>query len=153
MRKIAVILAVAFFGFTTMASAVAVDDREDKKTKVQQHELPQEVIQSLEESEYQNWEIQEAYKVEDELTQEVNYELHLASDYDAEMVKSVTFNEDGEIIREEESDFGRTDDQLDQQQPGFEDHGIEEPRDEPGMQPGTQPETGQPGTERPGEQY
>jgi hypothetical protein len=148
MKKIAMFLAVAFFGFTTMANAVAWDDRDDKKKKVQQHELPQEVIQSLEESEYQNWEIQEAYRVEDDLTDEVHYELHLASDMDAEKVKNVTFNEQGEIISEQESELGRTDDQFDQQQ-----QWDEQQREEPGMQPGTQPETGQPGTERPGEQY
>lgn len=162
MKKLALFLTGAFLSVSTMG-AMAFDGN---KTKVEQSELPQEVIQSLEESEYQNWEIQEAYKVKDDLTNEVHYELHLASDADAALVRNVSFSKEGEIIRDEESDFGRTEDQeLDQEgieqgtEPGFE--GTQPGMDgetvpestEPGMQPGTQPEIGQPGTESPDEQY
>jgi hypothetical protein len=166
MKKIALVLAGAFFGVTTMSAVANTNENivieskyfDGNKTKVEKDELPQEVIQSLEESEYQNWEIQEAYKVKDELTNEVHYELQLASEFDAEMVKSVTINKDGEIISEEDADLGRTEDQeFDQQQtePGFEgtDPGIDQDV-EPGFE-GTEP--GYDGTEHdteaPGHQY
>lgn len=154
MKKIALVLAGAFLSVSTMAAF------DGKKSKVEQSELPQEVIQSLEESEYQNWEIQEAFKVEDDLTNEVKYELQLASDTDSEMVRSVTFNEAGEIISEEASDFQRSEDQdiyqddmeqgTEPVEPGFEgtepgiDQGTEPELD--GTEPGTQPEV-------PSEQY
>jgi hypothetical protein len=158
MRKIAFVLAGALFGAATVGTAahhenVVIESKYDgNKTKVEQHELPQEVIQSLEESEYQNWELQEAYRVQDEMTNEVHYELHLASDVDAQKVKNVTFNEDGEIISEEDSELGRTDDQqFDQQQhePGLE-------RTDPGMDQGTEPgieEGVEPGREEQQQQY
>jgi hypothetical protein len=173
MKMIAVVLAGAFLSVSTlgamskmskMTEYIAIEENyfDEKKTKVEHDELPQKVILGLEDSEYRLWEVQEAFRIEDEQTDEVHYELHLASYAAADKVKSVTFNENGEIISEEDSELGRTEDQeFDQQeaQPGIEgtEPGIDQDqdldRDEPGMQPGTQPETGQPGTERPGEQY
>jgi hypothetical protein len=144
MKKVALVLAGAFLSMTSFNAMANTNENivieskyfDGNKTKVEKEELPQEVMQSLEESEYQNWEIQEAYKVEDELTNEIHYELHLASDMDAQKVKNVTFNEAGEIISEEDSELGRTEDQqFDQEQtePGFE-------GTEPGFEEGTEPE-------------
>jgi hypothetical protein len=161
MKKIALVVAGAFLSVSTMGAMANITDNtvieskyDGNKTKVEKDDLPQEVIQSLEESEYQNWEIQEAYKVKDEMTNEVHYELHLASDFDAAMIKNVTFNEAGEIISEQESDLGRTEDQeFDQREmePDFEtDPGIDQGT-EPGFD-GTEPGT-QPDIEAPGQQY
>jgi hypothetical protein len=137
MKKIAIVLAGAFLSTTTLSAVantnenIVIESKYDgNKTKVEKEELPQEVIQSLEESEYQNWEIQEAYKVKDEMTNEVHYELHLASDMDAENIKNVTISEDGEILSEEDADLGRTEDQEFEQN--------EQPQTEPGFE-GTEP--------------
>jgi hypothetical protein len=137
MKKIALFLAIAFFSVSTFVFA------DGNKTKVDKEELPQEVIQSLEEGEYSEWEIQEAYKVKDEMTNEVRYELQLASDMDAEQVRNVTFNENGEIISDEfDMEMERTEDQHFEEQgtqPGFEgqDEGIEQGT-EPGLDHGTE---------------
>jgi hypothetical protein len=138
MKKIAIVLAGALLSTTTMSAIANTNENivieskyfDGNKTKVEKEELPQEVIQSLEESEYQNWEIQEAYKVKDEMTNEVHFELHLASDMDAQNVKNVTFSEAGEIISEEDSDLGRTEEQEFEQ--------YEQPQTEPGLE-GTEP--------------
>jgi hypothetical protein len=145
MKKIALLLTAAFVSFSTMAAIF-----DGNKTKVERDELPQEVIQTLEESEYRLWEIQEAYRVEDEQTNEVHYELHMASYTAADQVKNIIFSEDGQIIREEESDLGRTEDQQFEQpgtEPGFE-------GTDPGLE-GADPEIEEPGTqpEIPGQQY
>jgi hypothetical protein len=156
MKKISLILTAAFLSVSTMGAMANMADNfviesnyDGNKTKVEKDELPQEVIKSLEESDYKNWEIQEAYKVEDELTNVIHYELHLASDLSTQMVRNVTFTEDGEIISEKESDLGRTEDLQFEQletEPGFEgtDPGMDT---EPGL------EETEPDTEAPGQQY
>jgi hypothetical protein len=166
MKKIAIVLAGAFLSATTL-SAVANNNEniviesmkcDGNKQKVEQAELPQEVIQSLEESEFQNWEIKEAYKVEDEMTNEVHYELHLASDMDVQNIKSVTISEDGEILSEEDANLGRTEDQEFEQyeqpqtEPGFEgtEPGIEQDDE---VEPGFEGEGTEPGFEGTEQQY
>jgi hypothetical protein len=143
MKKIALFLTGAFLSVSTFNAMAMTTDQmvveskfDGNKTKVERNELPQEVIQSLEEGQYQDWEIQEAYRVEDDLTNEVHYELHLASSADAQMVRSVTFNESGEIISEQESDYGRTGEQgLEQEtEPGMDHHGTEPQDETPGEQ-------------------
>lgn len=133
MKKLAILLTGAFLTVSTLGMTFNVVSESDffdgKKTKVERNELPQEVIGSLEESQYQDWEIQEAYRVEDDQTNEVHYELHLASAMDAHKVKNVTFNESGEIISEKDSDLGRTGEQeLEQEgtEPGMESESPEQ---------------------------
>lgn len=119
MKKIALMLTGAFLSVSTVGAMASISDNvvveskifDGKKSKVEQSELPQEIIQSLEDGQYQNWEIQEAYKVEDEMTSSVHYELQLASTEDAEMVKSVTFAETGEILSEVDSELGMTEEE------------------------------------------
>lgn len=164
MKKIALFLTGAFLSVSTIGAIASVTDNvvverfvDNKKTKVEKSELPEEVIQSLEQSEFQNWEIQEAYKVEDEQSGEVHYELSLAS---ADQVQQVKFSEAGEIMRD--SEMGRSDDlQQDQsieQNQGTQDQGLDQGTQDQGMDQGTEDPATEPGTEpgsetQPGQQY
>lgn len=159
MKKLALILTGAFLSVSTMgAMAYSTNDmatesrHDDKKKKVEQSQLPEEVIQGLEESEYKNWEIREAYEVKDEMTNEVNYELHVASDTEADKVRFLTFSESGEILSDTDSELGRAEEGIQQEtEPGLE----TEPA-EPGMEPAEpglegEPEIEEPELENPGE--
>lgn len=158
MKKIALFLTGAFLSVSTIGAIASVTDNvaverfvDNKKTKVEKSELPEEVIQGLQQSEFQTWEIQEAYKVEDDQSGEVHYELSLAS---ADQVQQVKFSEAGEIMRDD-SELGRTEDQNQ----GMQDQGIEDPSfdqgtQDQGLDQGTETEdpATEPGTE-PGQQY
>ncbi len=151
MKKIALILTGAFLSVSTVGSFASVSENvavesnifDGKKTKVEQSELPQEIIDGLEGSEYQSWEIQEAFKVEDEMTSAVHYELQLASSEDASMIKSVTFTESGEILTEQDAELGQFEEAAPQEDINQE--------VEPSLEEGS--ESTEPGTEVPAEQY
>ena len=149
MKKVALFLTGAFLSVSTIGAMASITDNvaverflDNKKTKVEKSELPEEVIQGLQQSEFQTWEIQEAYKVEDEQTGEIHYELSLAS---ADQVQKVKFSEAGEIMID--SELGRSEDQNQGMQEGAEDPGIDQ-----GLDQGTEEPAPEPGTE-PGQQY